>query len=85
MVGRSDAITGPYQDRAGTAMLQGGGTLVLQGDTRWHGPGHNAVLLTDHGAYDIYHSYDANNNGQSFLRISELVWDDEGWPVSGGP
>ncbi len=84
-VGRASSILGPYVDRDGTAMLQGGGTLVLQGGTRWRGPGHNAVLLTDHGAFNVYHSYDANNGGQSVLRISELVWDDQGWPVSGGP
>jgi arabinan endo-1,5-alpha-L-arabinosidase len=84
-VGRADDIAGPYMDRAGTAMLQGGGTQVLQSGTRWKGPGHNAVLLTSHGAFNVYHSYDANNNGQSFLRIAELAWDDAGWPVSGGP
>ena len=37
------------------------------------------------GAFNVYHSYDANNNGNSYLRISELVWDQDGWPVSGGP
>jgi hypothetical protein len=35
-------------------------------------------------AYNMYHAY-ATSNGASQLRISELVWDAEGWPVSGGP
>lgn len=84
-VGRSASVSGPYVDRDGTNMLQGGGTLVLQGNTRWKGPGHNAVVFTDTAAYNVYHAYDAENRGAPTLRIAELTWDDEGWPVSGGP
>ena len=40
MVGRSDKITGPYVDREGKPMMQGGGTLLLEGFERWRGPGH---------------------------------------------
>lgn len=85
MVGRSTNVRGPYVDKAGKAMMEGGGTLVLQGNTRWKGPGHNAVIFTDDAAYNVYHSYDANANGAATLRISELVWDESGWPISGGP
>ena len=85
MVGRAPGVTGPYSDREGRAMMQGGGTLVLAGNTRWRGPGHNAVVFDGDGAYNVYHSYDANDNGAATLRISELVWDDDGWPISGGP
>jgi arabinan endo-1,5-alpha-L-arabinosidase len=83
--GRSTSVAGPYVDKAGVAMLQGGGTLLLQGGDRYKGPGHNAVVFTDSGAFNVYHSYDANSNGASVLRISELVWDSDGWPISGGP
>ena len=85
MVGRATEVTGPYTDKNGTAMMQGGGTLILQGGTRYKGPGHNAVIFTEDAAYNVYHAYDANSNGQSVLRISELVFDAEGWPLSGGP
>lgn len=85
MVGRSTEVGGPYSDKDGTAMMQGGGTLILEGSTRYKGPGHNAVIFTEDAAYNVYHSYDANSNGQSVLRISELVFDAEGWPISGGP
>jgi arabinan endo-1,5-alpha-L-arabinosidase len=85
MVGRSANVAGPYSDREGRAMMQGGGTPVVAGNTRWRGPGHNAVVFDDSGAYNVYHSYDGNNNGAAMLRISELVWDAEGWPISGGP
>jgi arabinan endo-1,5-alpha-L-arabinosidase len=66
-------------------MMSGGGTLLVSGGTRWKGPGHNAILIDGNKTYNVYHSYDADNSGASFLRISELVWDASGWPVSGGP
>ena len=72
-------------DKAGTEMMDGGGTLLVEGGTRWKGPGHNAVVFSGTKAYNLYHSYDANANGQSILRIAELVWDAEGWPISAGP
>jgi arabinan endo-1,5-alpha-L-arabinosidase len=84
-VGRSTSLTGPYADKAGTAMAQGGGTLLVQGDARWKGPGHNAVIFRGNSAYNVYHSYDNNSNGRITLRISEIAWDAEGWPVSAGP
>src|SRR5262249_33158504 len=43
-VGRSTSITGPYVDRTGLDMLAGGGTPVVAGDSRWAGPGSNAVV-----------------------------------------
>ena len=84
MVGRSRDVKGPYVDRMGTAMLKGGGTQVVASAGAWKGPGHNAVLLTVKGDYNVYHAYSASD-GHSELRISELFWDAEGWPVSGGP
>jgi arabinan endo-1,5-alpha-L-arabinosidase len=84
-VTRSTSVTGPYTDKAGTAAAQGGGTLLVQGDARWKGPGHNAVIFRGNAAYNVYHAYDANANGRVTLRVSELVWDADGWPISAGP
>ncbi|AUX48796.1 uncharacterized protein SOCE26_103370 [Sorangium cellulosum] len=84
-VGRSANVLGPYVDRNGTPMLNGGGSLVLQGNSRWRGPGHNAVLFSGKSAYNVFHAYDANDGGAPKLRVSELVWDSAGWPISGGP
>jgi arabinan endo-1,5-alpha-L-arabinosidase len=87
MVGRSTSVTGPYADKAGTPMMQGGGTLLVEGlpagQSGWHGPGHNAVIFTDKAAYNVYHAY--ADNGAATLRISTIAWDSAGWPVSGGP
>lgn len=83
-VGRSGNLLGPYADREGRPLLDGGGTLLLERGGDWVGPGHNAVLIDGTRAYNVYHAY-AASNGASQLRISELVWDAEGWPISGGP
>jgi arabinan endo-1,5-alpha-L-arabinosidase len=85
MVGRSSNITGPYVDQSGTPLLSDGGTLILQGDGRWKGPGHNSILHTAAGDYNVYHSYDAQANGEPTLRIAEMTWSSDGWPVSAGP
>ncbi len=81
MVGRADHITGPYLDQEGMSMTQGGGTLVLQGDKRWPGVGHNAVYTFDGEDYLIFHGYDAKNEGKPALRIEKLGWNPEGWPT----
>jgi arabinan endo-1,5-alpha-L-arabinosidase len=84
-VGRAQKVLGPYLDREGKPMMEGGGTPLVAGAGRWHGPGHNAVVFSGTRAYNVYHAYDANSNGASMLRVAELVWDAQGWPVSGGP
>ncbi|WP_437627918.1 arabinan endo-1,5-alpha-L-arabinosidase [Sorangium sp. So ce1151] len=85
MVGRSQALAGPYVDRLGNRMLDGGGSRVLTSSARWRGPGSNGLLRAGESWYNIYHSYDADADGMSVLRIAELSWDTGGWPESGGP
>jgi arabinan endo-1,5-alpha-L-arabinosidase len=83
-VGRSTSVTGPYVDKAGVSLMQGGGTLLVQGDATWTAPGHNAVITYGGKTYNVYHALTGANRAAT-LRISELVWDSDGWPVSGGP
>ncbi|WP_437291972.1 arabinan endo-1,5-alpha-L-arabinosidase [Sorangium sp. So ce406] len=85
MVGRSQALAGPYVDRLGTRMLDGGGSRVLTSGARWRGPGSNGLLRAGESWYNIYHSYDADADGMFALRVAELSWDTDGWPESGGP
>ena len=86
-VGRSASVTGPYVDKDGTAMTNGGGTLLVQGNSNWSAPGHNAVIVYDNRTYNVYHALAApsGQNGVATLRIAEIAWDANGWPVSGGP
>lgn len=79
-VGRSKDIAGPYLDRDGKALMEGGGTQVVQSGERWKGPGHNSILVDGDTYYLVYHSYDAKALGKATLRIEALVWDADGWP-----
>ncbi len=84
-VGRAKDVQGPYLDRDGTDMAQGGGTLVLAGDDQFSGPGSNMVFDDGDRRLNVYHAYDANQNGVAVLRIGPLLFDTDGWPHSAGP
>ena len=83
-VGRSTTVTGPYVDKAGTSLMSGGGTLLVQGNASWGAPGHNSVITYDNRTYNIYHALQGGR-GAATLRIAEILWDSDGWPISGGP
>ena len=80
VVGRSDTITGPYLDKEGEDMRQGGGTLVVAGNEAWAGVGHNAAYTFDGTDYLVFHGYDKTDEGRSKLWIKEILWDADGWP-----
>lgn len=82
IIGRSKILKGPYLDKAGIAMNKGGGSILLQGDDKWYGVGHNGVASFDGADYIIFHGYDAADRGISKLRLEKLDWVD-GWPVVG--
>ena len=93
-VGRSKSVTGPYVDRDGVPMTEGGGTLVLAGSGMIAGPGHNSVLHTSHGDYIVHHfvniaegpaSPDAPLAIPRSLQIRPLYWAWGDWPVAGQP
>jgi arabinan endo-1,5-alpha-L-arabinosidase len=81
VVGRASKITGPYMDRDGKPMMEGGGTLVLEGNEAWKGPGHQAVLLEEKRDLLVFHSY-RSDTGRPTLQISTMTWN-EGWPRAG--
>jgi arabinan endo-1,5-alpha-L-arabinosidase len=80
-VGRAEHITGPYADREGKPMLDGGGSLIFAGSDRWHGPGHNSIYIENGIYWIVYHAYDAQTNGAPTLRMDALQWDNDGWPM----
>jgi arabinan endo-1,5-alpha-L-arabinosidase len=79
-VGRSETVTGPYEDKEGIPMLSGGGTLLRESSERWKGPGHSAIFTEDGQDYLVYHAYDAENVGRPTLRLEPILWQD-GWPT----
>src|SRR5690606_21510965 len=43
VVGRSKNVTGPYVDKEGKLLTNGGGTLLIEGNENWFGAGHNST------------------------------------------
>ncbi len=78
--GRSHDIQGPYVDREGTPLTQGGGTLLFGPDEQYYGIGHCAVYDTgsDNWLF-VSHAYDKDANGQALLFIRPLAFDADGW------
>lgn len=80
MVGRADAITGPYLDKAGKPMLDGGGTQLLATTDRFIGPGGQEVFMRDGQPWLAFHFYNGDQYGTPNLYLAPILWDD-GWPA----
>lgn len=81
-VGRSQNVYGPYTDRDGKLMTEGGGTLFLEGDGRqFEAAGHCAVYdLPDGQTLFVCHGYSKPMNGASILIQRHVAWTADGWP-----
>lgn len=80
MVGRADSVEGPYLDRDGKPMLEGGGTELLKSTDRFRGPGGQETFWRDGEPWLAYHWYDRDASGRSKLALSPITFDEEGWP-----
>ena len=85
IVGRSQSPTGPYLDRGGLDLKNGGGTILLSAHGNINGPGGQSVFtdtLSDGTQQPtlVYHYYDGNNNGTPTLGINRLAFTSDGWP-----
>ncbi len=76
VVGRSRQVTGPYVDKDGRPLVDGGGTVVQASAGNRVGPGGQSVS----DGYIAYHYYDATADGASKLAIRRLTWTADGWP-----
>ncbi len=80
IVGRSTSVKGPYVDRGGVSLLDGGGTILLSAHSNIDGPGGESVMTDTDGPLLVYHYYDGNNNGYPTLGLNLLGWTADGWP-----
>ncbi|MBL3656092.1 arabinan endo-1,5-alpha-L-arabinosidase [Fulvivirga sediminis] len=81
VVGRSQKVTGPYLDKEGKDMAKGGGTILLRGNKKWPGVGHNSTYTFDGKDYLVFHGYDMNDDGKPKLKITKINWDKDFWPM----
>ena len=89
VIGRSEKITGPYVDKSGTDMLQGGASSLVDNDPtgRIRGPGGGIIyhdLPSDRWLL-VHHFYDANDRGMAKLQIRPITWSPDNWPIAGEP
>jgi arabinan endo-1,5-alpha-L-arabinosidase len=83
VVGRGSSPNGPFLDESGVDMATGGGTILLQGDSAWAGPGGQTAYIdpTD-GDLIVFHALQLSQNGLDFLFVRSLTWTNN-WPVIG--
>jgi arabinan endo-1,5-alpha-L-arabinosidase len=83
MVGRADSIEGPYLDKSGKPMLDGGGTEFLSKQGRFLGPGGQEVFQRDGEPWLVFHFYNQLQGGTPNLYLTPLEWSEDGWPAVG--
>jgi len=77
-VGRSRSASGPYLDRDGVPLTEGGGTVILSERGNQVGTGAMDVLHEFGRYYAVHHYYD--DGGPARMQVREVEWED-GWPV----
>lgn len=81
-VGRSRTVAGPYLDREGKDMADGGGTVFIEGDKRhYEALGHSAAYRFGDEDIFICHGYSIADDGASVLVRKKISWTPDGWPV----
>jgi beta-xylosidase len=83
VVGRSENLFGPYLTKNGQSMFDNHYETVLQGNSVYAGPGHNAEIITDDEGADWmpYHSYLRNEPKKGrVLCMDRIIWTDD-WPL----
>jgi arabinan endo-1,5-alpha-L-arabinosidase len=84
-VGRSRDVRGPYLDKDGKDLRHGGGSLLLETEGRFIGPGHPGLFQDGDRLLMSYHFYDEKRGGRPRLAIRKLSWTEDGWPKLVGP
>ena len=81
VVGRSKNVTGPYVDKEGKLLNEGGGTIIAATDENYYGVGHNSAYTFDGKDYLFYHGYEIKSKGAPKLIVKEIKWDADFWPT----
>lgn len=81
VVGRSKKVEGPYLDRNGKDMAEGGGELIAGPDDEYYGIGHCGLMKHEGKWHIVAHGYSKANNGASKLWHRTLSFTSDGWPV----
>jgi arabinan endo-1,5-alpha-L-arabinosidase len=83
VVGRSSSPHGPFVDADGTPLMQGGGTVLLEGDgVNWVGVGGQTAYEDQASGKSmlVFQGQKLSENGKPYLWVKNLKWQD-GWPT----
>ena len=83
--GRADKVTGPYKDRAGYDMANGGGTILLERYGRYVGPGGGEAFQDLNRVRFVHHYYDNAGDKYNHVHIRDVVFTDDNWAEMGQP
>jgi arabinan endo-1,5-alpha-L-arabinosidase len=81
VVGRSENLFGPYLNKKGESMNENHHEILIHGNDRFAGTGHNAEIVTDSKGktWILYHAVDKSHPKGRMLMLDEVQWE-EGWP-----
>ena len=79
--GRATSIEGPYYDRDGRRMDEGGGSPLFGPNIIYYGVGHCAVYNIDGQTIFIAHAYEKARGGRAKLFVRPLYFNSQGWIV----
>ncbi len=83
VVARSEKLQGPYVNKKGKKMLDNAHEIVIKGNDKFVGTGHNAILQEDDekNTWMLYHAYQMDRlEAQRQVLLDRVFWDKEGWP-----
>lgn len=85
-VARSKSITGPFVDADGKDALKQGATPVTSYRDGFIKCGHSSIMTDKDGKQyhvtEYFREYEDGKTSTSLLGISELLWTEDGWPVT---
>ena len=81
VVGRSGKLFGPYKNKTGQSMMDNHHEVLIHGNDRFVGTGHNSEIVQDDAGNDwiFYHAVDRNSPQGRVLMLDEVLWQN-GWP-----
>ena len=81
-VGRSTSPHGPFVDQQGTLMMNGGATVLIEGNGTWNAPGGGTAWIDPSSGESLlaFHALDMSRQGTPELWLKTLGWQDD-WPA----
>ena len=79
---RSTSLFGPYTTKTGGSLMKNQHEVLIHGNEKWAGTGHNAEIFTDKNGDDwiIYHAYSKTNPDIGRMALMDKVHWTNNWP-----